>query len=201
MKKVLSLSLLSLMLFVACNKKAEEKPADTSSSTETPAVTETAVVSDEVADAPEGCPKKNTLVAKSKEAGTAEFSAGNSWFLSWGPEKGTFYFMNYNDNFDPKNYSAHEIKGTDVKASFDLKNKDKSPLKAGIWNYRKDEENNQLDWLNISTENLAGGVFDDNGKVEITYFGSDYVCGNVTATDSSSSLNGEFIAKFYKWEF
>ncbi len=198
LQKFLVLTLASALLLSACSKK-EDKKADETSSTTTK--TEVAVkTNNEVANAPAGCPKSNTLVAKSKEAGTAEFAAGDSWFLSWGPEWGTFYFMNYTD-FDPNNYSAHEIKGTDVRASFDLKNKDKSPLQAGVWNYGKKDENNQLDWLNISTEKLAGGVFDDNGKVEITYFGSDYVCGKVTAADSSSSLNGEFIAKFYEWKF
>lgn len=196
LQKLIVLGLSAVLLLSACSKKEDKKADETSSATKT----EVAVKTDEVPNAPEGCPKNNTLVAKSEEAGTAKFAAADSWFLSWGPEWGTFYFMNYSD-FDPKNYSAHEIKGTDVKASFDLKTRDKSPLKAGLWNYGKKDENNDLGWLNISTEKLAGGVFDNNGKVEITYFGSDYVCGKVTATDSSSSLNGEFIAKFYEWKF
>ncbi|MCK9186031.1 hypothetical protein M0P48_01170 [Candidatus Gracilibacteria bacterium] len=191
-QKLLVLALSTTLLLSACSKTQEE-------GTPAPAGDEAAVV-EEIANAPEGCPTKNTLVVKSEEAGTVAFVPSNSWFLSWGPESGTFYFMNYND-FDPKNYSAHTIAGKDVRVSFDLKNKDKSPLKAGVWNYRKDAENNKLDWLNVYTEKLAGAVFDDNAKVEITYFGSDYVCGKVTATDSSSSLNGEFIAKFYDWKF
>ncbi len=189
-QKFLIFTLSIAMLLSACSKKADTSPS----------AAKTEVKTDEIASVPVGCPKSNTLVAKSEEAGTAKFSSANSWFLSWGPESGTFYFMNYND-FDPKKYSAHKIQGKDVKASFDLKNKDKSALKAGVWNYGKKDENNQLSWLNISTEKLAGGVFDKNGKVEITYFGTDYVCGKVTATDSSSSLNGEFIAKFYEWKF
>lgn len=192
MKKFLVLILSSALLLTACNK-AEDKKAD-------PVKTDAPAKTEEVSKVPEGCPKSNTLVAKSEEAGTAEFKAANSWFLSWGPESGTFYFMTY-DDFDPKKYSAHKIVGKDVKASFDLKTIDKSALQKGVWNYRMDKENNKLDWLNISTEKLAGGVFDKNGKVDITYFGSDYVCGKVTATDSSSSLNGEFIAKFYPWKF
>jgi len=195
-QKFLVLTLASALLLSACSKKEDKKADEASTATKT----EVAVKTDEVANPPAGCPKSNTLVAKSEEAGTAEFAASDSWFLSWGPEWGTFYFMNYSD-FDPKNYSKHEVKGKDVRVTFDLKNRDKSPLQAGVWNYGKKDENNELNWLNISTEKLAGGVFDNNAKVEITYFGSDYVCGKVTATDSSSSLNGEFIAKFYDWKF
>lgn len=190
MKKFLVLILSSSMLFTACSK-GDDKKLDIADLDGPEMI--------EVAKVPEGCPQINSLTAESKEAGTAKFKAADSWFMSWGPDSGTFYFMNYSD-FEPKNYSAHKVVGKDVKASFDLKTVDKSALKKGVWNYRKDKENNKLDWLNISTEKLAGGVFDDNGKVEITYFGDDYVCGNVTAKDSSSSLNGAFMAKFYKWK-
>jgi hypothetical protein len=49
---------------------------------------------------------------------------------------------------------------------------------------------------NISTVDLAGGVFDDEAAVEIDYLGTDYVCGTVSSEDSSSSIKGKFIAKY-----
>lgn len=184
--KFLVLALLTAVVFSACSKTVENEPV----------ANEPVKV---VATYPEGCAAESTLTVKSAEAGEVTYAVDNSWYLDW-KDSGTFYFVSW-DDFDPKNYSAHEIVGKDVKASWDLKTVDKSAPKAGTWNYRAEGENNELTWLNISTEKLAGGVFDDKGKVEITYFGDDYVCGTVTAADSSSSMKGDFIAKYYKWEF
>lgn len=147
--------------------------------------------------APKGCPKKTTLEARSKEAGTVAFTTQKSWFVYRSADWGTLYFTNY-EKFDPQNPFAHDYDIQDVTVYFDLKTKDRSALKAGIWNYRNLSENNDLSWLNISTKKLSGGVFDDKAKVELTYIGKDYVCGKVSSKDANSSLNGEFIAKYIK---
>ncbi|PJC39062.1 hypothetical protein CO044_01745 [Candidatus Peregrinibacteria bacterium CG_4_9_14_0_2_um_filter_38_9] len=184
MKKFFALSMLTALVLVGCSKA------------EAPVASVPVVDANIIANAPVGCPQQTTLNAQSKEAGDVTFPSKNSWFIDGGADKGYFHFANY-DRFDPANTFA-DISGTDVHVYFDLSTKDKAPLAVGTWNYRKDAENNQLSWLNISTEKLSGGVFDDNGKVELTYVGTDYVCGKVTAKDSSSSLNGEFIAKYVK---
>lgn len=189
MKKFLAISMLTALVLVGCSKSAE--PVATA-----PAEQAAVVDPNIVANAPEGCPQKTTLNAKSAEAGDVTFPSKNSWFVDSVVGQGYFHFANY-DRFDPANTFA-SIAGSDVHVYFDLSTKDKSPLKVGTWNYRKDAENNKLSWLNISTEKLSGGVFDDNGKVELTYVGTDYVCGKVTSKDSRSSLNGEFIAKYFK---
>jgi len=193
MKKFLAISMLSALVLVGCNKAVA--PTTTAPVAEKAAVVDANVI----ANAPAGCPAKTTLNAKSAEAGDVTFPTKNSWFVDSGVGYGSLHFANY-DTFSPSDTFA-DIKGTDVHVYFDLKTKDKSPLKVGTWNYRKDKENNDLSWLNISTEKLSGGVFDDNGKVELTYVGADYVCGKVTSKDSSSSLNGEFIAKYFKPQY
>lgn len=200
--KMLGALSISLMIFTACSSK-EETTTTTEEETTTTA-DETVVVEDEgvmVADAPEGCPKESTLTVKSEEAGEVTFDANHAWYLDWDSLGwGSFYFQSY-DDFDPQNYSSHEFVAGDVTAGFDLKTLDGSEPTVGTWNYRADGENNALTWLNISTIDLAGGVFDEKGKVEITYMGDDYVCGKVTADDGSSSMNGEFIAKYHNWKF
>lgn len=188
MKKFLAISMLATLILVGCNSAVA--PTTTAPAGEQAAVVDPNVI----ANAPAGCPQQTTLNVKSAEAGDVTFTSKNSWFVDNSVGYGSLHFANY-DRFDPANSFA-DIKGTDVHVYFDLKTKDKSALALGTWNYRKDAENNQLSWLNISTEKLSGGVFDDNGKVEITYLAQDYVCGKVTAKDSSSSLNGEFIAKY-----
>lgn len=187
---------LSAVLLTACGQTTTDDSSSTDSST-----TEVAEDTDSgvIADLPEGCPEKNTLEVSSKEAGTVKFDMNHAWYLSWGPDWGTFYFPSY-DDFDPSNYSAHKLEAGESMVGWDLRSADESSIVAGVWNYRKEGENNKLDWINISTPGLAGGIFDDNGKVEITYFGDDYVCGSVTSDDGSSSLNGEFAAKFYLWQ-
>jgi hypothetical protein len=150
-----------------------------------------------IAKVPKGCPQQTTLSVKSPEAGEAAFTTLNSFYVYHSIDWGTLYFTNY-DGFDPQNPFAHEYSNKDVTAYFDLKVKDKSAIKPGIWNYRKLGEDNELSWINISTEKLAGGVFDDKAKVEVYYMGKDYICGKVTSKDAKSSLNGEFLSKVYK---
>ncbi len=199
MHKLLSILAISLLAFAACS--SQEPTTDDQTSEET-SVEESMeeTTTEEVVQYPEGCSAEPNLVVKSEEAGTVEFDAEHGWYLEWSPDYGTFYFLSY-DGFDPQNYSAHKLVDGDVTVSWDLKTVDKSEVVPGVWNYRAEEENNKLDWLNVSTVDLAGAIFDDNGKVEITYLGDDYVCGTVTSDDGSSSLNGDFVAKFHKWEF
>jgi hypothetical protein len=188
-QKLLALSIVATLFITACSS-----PSDDENVEET---TEETVVM--VENAPEGCPEKTTITVMSPEAGEVTYDSDHSWYTSWDAKWGTFYFMNW-DDFDPAAATSHEYAEGDVKVSWDLKTEDESPVVPGTWNYRAEEENNQLTWLNISTIDLAGAVFDDNGKVEITYYGEDYVCGSVSADDGSSSMSGEFIAKFHQFE-
>ncbi|MFA7686021.1 MAG: hypothetical protein WCX95_04450 [Candidatus Gracilibacteria bacterium] len=188
--KLIGVMLISLMALAGCGKATEEvKTEEVVKEQEKVAVTY-----------PAGCSTENSLTVKSEEAGTVTFDVNHAWYNDWGTD-GAFYFMSW-DGFDPKNYSSHKFVKGDVQVGWDLKTVDKTPVTVGTtgtWNYRAEKENNELMWLNISTIDLAGAVFDEKGKVEITYFGNDYVCGTVTATDSSSSLNGNFIAKYNKF--
>lgn len=183
MEKLSIIFILAILALAGCGKTA---PAIS-------VVEKTSVI----AKIPAGCPRENTLSVKSPESGDITFSSANSFFVYHSIDWGTLYFANYND-FDPQSPFAHIYSDKDVTVYFDLKTKDKSALKPGLWNYRKLGENNELGWLNISTKKLSGGVFDDKAKVEVTYLGKEYVCGKVTSKDSNSSLNGEFIAKFFR---
>lgn len=199
MKKVLSISLLSLMLFVACNKKAEEKPADTSASTEAPAAT-TTVESNVVTNAPAGCVQENTAATtESSLKEPVKFLAKNSWFVQSTPDSGTFYFANY-EGFDPQDAYGHTYADADITTYFDITTKDKSALAKGVWNYGADE-NNKLGSVSISMKDSSRGVLSNKGgKLELTYVGTDYVCGNVDIDDGYGSIKGDFIAKFYQWK-
>lgn len=192
MRKFLTISILAILALAGCGKSTPAISDGNKSSVQIPETDPNIIVK-----APAGCPQQTKLEVKSAEAGDVIFTTKNSWFVHRSADWGTLYFINY-DDFDPQSPFAHSYSSKDVTVYFDLKSKDKSALKPGIWNYRKLGENNDLSWLNISTEKLAGGVFDDKAKVELTYIGKDYVCGKVTSKDSSSSLNGEFIAKFSK---
>lgn len=184
--KFTALALLVVVAFSACGQAATDGTTDGSTK-------EVAVVY------PDGCVSNPSLTAKSPEAGEVTFDAGHSWYLDWS-DSGTFYFMNW-DGFDPQSYSSHEYTDKDVQVGWDLKTADKTKPKAGTWNYREKDANNELTWLNVSTKDLAGGVFDDKGKVEITYLGDDYVCGTVNADDGKTSIKGDFVAKYYNWKF
>lgn len=56
----------------------------------------------------------------------------------------------------------------------------------------------QVSEFNVSTEKLAGGVFDSNGYVEFTYFGTDFTCGTIKADDGRSKIEGTFITHYKK---
>lgn len=152
---------------------------------------------DYVADAPSGCPKSTSIIVQSEEAGTQKITSENSNFIHWREDQGLLVFTNYTLNTDSI-YS--DITGNKVLAVVKISNEDSTEI--GIGRYRKKAEdgsstpNLYSPEYNISTEGLAGGVFDNNASVEIVYFGDDYVCGTVTSDDGDSSINGEFIAKY-----
>lgn len=168
------------------------------SSNNTPATTPTpTITSNQVTDAPEGCPNISTIVVASEEAGTQNITAANSNFLQWRTDQALLILTNYTVNVDDI-YS--DITGDRVLTVIKLSHKDATALTTGT--YRKTAEvaggtfNQYASEFNISTPGLAGAVFDNSATVEITYMGTDYVCGTVTSDDDSSSINGEFIAKY-----
>jgi len=152
---------------------------------------------DYVADAPEGCPKSTSIIVMSEEAGTQKITSENSNFIHWDKSQGLLVFTNYTLN--PDSIYSNIVEGN-VLAVIKFRNGDSSEL--GVGTYRKNAlegtttPNQYTPEYNISTVGLAGGVFDDNANVEITYFGKDYVCGTVTSDDGDSSIKGEFIAKY-----
>ena len=152
---------------------------------------------DYVADAPEGCPKSTSIVVMSEEAGTQKITSENSNFIHWDKSEALLTFTNYTLNVDS---IYGDITEGHVLAVVKLRNGDSSEI--GLGTYRKTAEEGTSTptqyspEYNISTPGLAGGVFDDNATVDITYFGKDYVCGTVTSDDEDSSIKGEFIAKY-----
>lgn len=153
-----------------------------------------------ISDAPEGCPNKTDVVVKSDEAGTQNITTSNSNFLMWGVDDARIVFTNYTLNADDV-YS--NITGKNVLTVIKLDHEDGTALTTGT--YRKMSEdgsdnkpNNYTSEYNISTEGLAGGVFDNDATVTIDYIGDDYVCGSINADDGSSSIVGDFIAKVTK---
>jgi hypothetical protein len=154
--------------------------------------------SEAIENAPIGCPKSTSVVVKSEEAGTQKISTANSNFIHWRDDQGLLIFTNYTLNPDSV-YS--DITGDRVLTVVKLSHQDATKLAIGT--YRKTaavageaSPNQYSSEYNISTEGLAGGVFDNNATVEVTYLGTDYICGTVTSDDGSSSIKGEFIAKY-----
>jgi len=153
-----------------------------------------------IADAPEGCPSKTNVVVKSDEAGTQNITTTNSNFLMWGADDARIVFTNY--ALDAADVYSNII-GENVLTVIKLDNEDGTALATG--SYRKTAEdgstvrpNQYTSEYNISTEGLAGGVFDNDASVTIDYIGDDYVCGSINADDGSSSIVGDFIAKVTK---
>lgn len=157
----------------------------------------TPAVEDKIANAPIGCPSSTSVVVKSPEAGTQNISTANSIFMQWTNSTGALIFTNYTLNPDSIYSNITEDR---VLTVVKLSHEDDSNLAEGT--FRKtapdgeETPNKYSSEYNISTEDLAGAVFDDNSTVEIDYFGSDYVCGTITSQDSSSGINGQFIAKY-----
>lgn len=198
MKKFLTLSMLTALVLVGCNKATA--PTTTTPATNGTTTTTTAPKADEgvVADAPKECPNKSSVVVKSEETGTVNVAAGNSWYVEQTPDSGTFYFTNY--TFDPQSAWGHTYTAKDAMAYFSVSTKDKKAVANGVWDSSKKDDNNKLSDTSISSEKSSRGLIGTKKKVEITYFGSDYVCGDVSIDDGYGSITGKFIAKYHKWK-
>lgn len=152
---------------------------------------------DIVANAPIGCPSSTSVVVKSDEAGTQNITTSNSYFIRDTLSQGRLVFTNYTLNTDSV-YS--DITEGRVLTIVKLSHQDGTTMTDGT--YRKtgvdstETPNQYTSEYNISTVDLAGGVFDNDASVEITYIGTDYVCGTITSQDSSSGINGDFISKY-----
>jgi hypothetical protein len=196
MKKFLTLSMLTALVLVGCNKAAAPTtttPAADGTTTTTAPAADNGVV----ADAPKECPNMSSVVVKSEETGTVNVTATNSWYVEQTPDKGTFYFTNY--TFDPQSAWGHTYTDTDAMAYFSVATKDKKAVANGVWDASKKDDNNKLSDTSISSKKTSRGLIGDKKKVEITYFGSDYVCGDVSIDDGYGSITGKFIAKYHKW--
>jgi hypothetical protein len=77
-----------------------------------------------------------------------------------------------------------------------VKLKDSVSNKVGLGSYvsNKDAKLRVVE-ANVSSKNLAGGVFDKNGTLEFAVFGPKYACGTMKFDDGYSLLKGEFIAE------
>ena len=182
---LLGLAALVVLVLPACNEKT------TDTSTVVDEVKE-AVGITEVADAPEGCPKSNDVVVQSKEAGTVKPKAENSYFSHWRDDSASLIFANYDVDTNDL-YSG--ITGDNVLTVVKLYHLDATTIEAGTFS-KVEDANQSVYELNISTESLAGGVFDDTATVELTYLGEKYACGTITSDDTYSSINGTFIAEY-----
>lgn len=177
----------ALLLLVGAGCGTATKNSSTTTTT-TPSATT-------VANAPAGCASSNTLVVKSDEAGTEKPDAANSYAMQWTGDEDSLQLVFADYAVDAADvYGA--ITGDRMLSVIRLGYSDNAtPVAVGTYTYVTDAPM-LVKEFNISTADLAGGVFDDKGTVEITYMGADYICGTVTATDSSSSINGSFIAKY-----
>ncbi len=148
-----------------------------------------------VADAPEGCVSKNSLVVTSSAAGTEKPEAANSYAIQWEGSEHSMQLVFADYAVDPLDIYGN-IEGENMLAVVYASSADnETPTDVGTYTKASDAEM-VAGQLNISTAELAGGVFDDTATVELTYVGDDYVCGTITADDTYSSINGDFIAQY-----
>ncbi len=111
-----------------------------------------------IADAPEGCPSSTNLTVESKEV--SKFTAVSSYYTTWSTQldKPDIIFANY-EGLDPKDKYGRDKTGNDALIVIRPKHVDGTALSVGTFTKVKDA-NQALGEVNISTENLAGGVFD-----------------------------------------
>ncbi len=202
--KLLILAMVVVVSFAACKKEEAPVTSDEAVTTEPSEAAETVVSEPAViADAPEGCPKQNTLVVWSQETKSeVPIDADHSWFLEWSPDFATLKFFNY-EGFVPKEYGAHSVVGSEVSSAFELTNTNGTELKPGVYTNDKEALDsttfNKVSNFSIATEESNRGLIAQDVEVEITYKGTDYVCGKMNVDDGYGSFKGEFIAKYYKW--
>lgn len=176
MKKFLTLSMLTALVLVGCNKGAAP--------TTIPSANEGGVVA-----IPKECPKKSTVTVKADDIDMT-VSEANSWYIETKPDEGQFFFTNYTVT-EPMDAIGHSDTGNDAKGYFTLRTNDETPISNGIWDPSE---------IGISGTNANRFIGGEKNKVEITYIGKDYVCGNVSVDDGYGSIKGDFIAKYSKWK-
>lgn len=163
-----------------------------------PAATKAAPVSTEVvtfADAPAGCPKSTKLTAKTSDLKEATFTSVSNWFNVWKttPESAQLVFSTYTV---PKDSVYVDHTYTDSDALVVVKITDSATKVAGAGNYSgAADAKMKVVEANVSSKNLAGGVFDKTGALEISHLDGKYACGTMKFDDGSNSLKGDFIAQ------
>lgn len=148
-------------------------------------------------DVPSECVTTNLVTIKSEKAGTVNPEVANSYFKNWRTDSVQLIFANY--AVDPQDIYSNITAGR-VLTVINLIQVDGTKITAGDF-YKAatvggNAVNKKIVELNISTSDLAGGVFDDNALVEVKFLNDKYACGTITSDDGSSSIKGNFIAKF-----
>lgn len=152
----------------------------------------------EVADAPEGCPKWSSITAKTSDLPQTTFAPESQFLNIWNktPDAGQFVFSNYRvekDNIYAKDAYAAGDALVVVRFVFP----DKLPVGVGNYSSAKDAKA-KVKEVNISSKDLAGGVFDQNGTMEISVMTDKYACGKLKFNDGRSLLEGDFIVEVNK---
>lgn len=147
------------------------------------------------ADAPEGCPKASRITAKTSDFKEATFTSVSNWFTVWKntPESAQLVFSTYTV---PKESIYGDHVYTDTDALVVVNFTDTVTKVAGVGNYSGAlDAKMKVKEANISSKNLAGGVFDTNGALAITHLDSKYACGTMKFDDGRNMLKGDFIAQ------
>jgi hypothetical protein len=148
---------------------------------------------------PEGCPSNNNGLTVSSDE-VANFPVKHAWYSTWNGLNGSLIFTSF-DDFDPTSIYGHSVVGEEALVVIKLKRADGSAVGVGRYESTRQKDpkpENQATEFNISTVGLASGVFDSSGVVEFTHFGADFTCGTIKASDSSSRIEGAFIAHYKK---
>ena len=148
-------------------------------------------------DVPSECATTNLVTIKSEKAGTVNPEVANSYFNNWRSDSAQLVFANY--AVDPIDIYSNITAGR-VLTVINLTHGDGTKLTTGTFykdtTVNGEAVNKQATEFNISTVDLAGGVFDENAKVEVKFINDKYACGEITSDDGSSSIKGNFIAKY-----
>lgn len=186
-------NIIPLMLVAVSLTGCVSQPSTSPAGAEKVAPVSTEVVT--FADAPEGCPKSTKLTAKTSDLKETTFTSVSNWFTVWKttPESAQLVFSTYDVPKDNV-YADHTY--TDSDALVVVKVTDSVTKVAGVGNYSgATDAKMKVVEANVSSKNLAGGVFDKNGALEISHLDSKYACGTMKFDDGSNSLKGDFIAQ------
>lgn len=152
----------------------------------------------QVAQVPAGCPATSSVTAQTGDLKNTTFTPVSAWFnvYSGTPGDGQIVLSTYNI---PKGntYVSHDYTASD--ALVVVKLSDTVTNKVGVGNYSKaTDAKMKVGEVNVSSKNLSGGVFDENGSLEITYLTDTVACGTMKFDDGSNKLNGSFMAQVNK---